>query len=180
METRNIVFIAKSLDGYIAGPEGELDWLNSVPNPYQEDVGLLPLMERIDGLIMGRNTFTMVCNLGGEWPYSKPVFVLSNTLKEIPEEYEDKAIIVNGPLHELINDLHSEGFYQLYIDGGITVQNFLKEDLIDEMIISTIPILLGGGIPLFGSLPKAMMFDHVESKVLLNQITQDTYFRNRG
>ncbi|MBB3699665.1 dihydrofolate reductase family protein [Flammeovirga yaeyamensis] len=180
MENRNIVFIAKSLDGFISGPNGELDFLNCVPNPDQEDVGFMDLMERIDALVMGRNTFTTVCNFGGEWPYPKPVFVLSNTLQEIPEEFQDKAIIVNGELSELVADLNSEGFHKLYIDGGSTIQSFLKEDLIDEMIISTMPILVGGGVPLFGTLPKYMMWDHVESKLLLGQITQDTYYRNRG
>lgn len=87
----NIVFIATSLDGYIADKQGKLDWLQSVPNPDNIDTGFVLLMERIDGLVMGRNTLDVVLGFGCDWPYSKPVFVLSNTMTEVPQGYEDKV-----------------------------------------------------------------------------------------
>lgn len=87
----NIIFIATSLDGYIADKQGKLDWLQSVPNPDNIDTGFVPLMERIDGLVMGRNTLDVVLSFGCDWPYSKPVFVLSNTMTEVPQGYEDKV-----------------------------------------------------------------------------------------
>jgi dihydrofolate reductase len=180
MKTSNIVFIAKSLDGYIAGPNGELDWLETIPNPDHLDMGFMPLIERIDALVMGRTTFETVCSFGGPWPYSKPVFVLRTTLKDVPEEFKDKAEIVNGSLSDVLEQIYSKGFHTLYIDGGTTIQSFLKEDLIDELILTTIPILIGGGTPLFGNLPQAMEFQHVKSEVFLNAITQDTYRRKRG
>lgn len=176
---RNIVFIAKSLDGFIADSNGGLDWLNAIPNPENKDLGFIDFMNRIDALIMGRNTFETVCNFDGDWPYTKPVFVLSNTLKRIPDNLKGKVTIINGPLTKVLDSIHEKGFEQLYIDGGATIQNFLREDLIDEMVITTIPILLGGGITLFGDLPSPMEFTHVKSEVFLNAIVQDTYHRKR-
>ena len=180
METQNIVFIAQSLDGYIAGKNGELDWLNSVPNPDNSDMGFVRMMNRIDALVMGRNTFETVCGFDGEWPYAKPVFVLSRSLKAIPEKFADKAELVNGSLPEVLDLLREKGHKNLYIDGGATVQNFLKEDLIEELIISTIPVLLGGGTSLFGELPGLMSFELIESQVFANQVVQSVYKRKKS
>ncbi len=179
MKQKNIVFIAKSLDGYIAGKNGELEWLHAIPNPDNIDMGYNDLIEEIDAIVMGRTTFETVCGFGGEWPYSKHVFVLSNSLKEVPERLNKKVSLTNGSPQEILKEVNEKGYFKLYIDGGRTVQNFLKEDLIDELRITTIPILLGGGFSLFGDLPKPMELDHVESKVFLNQIVQDCYRRIR-
>ena len=158
----NIVFIAASLDGYIADKDGGVDWLHSIPNPENLDMGWVDLIDRIDSLVMGRKTFEKVCSFDCDWPYSKPVFVLSNSMKSIPEGYEVKAEPIKGSLPEVIEAIYQKGYKRLYIDGGVTVQSFLKEDLIDEMIITIIPILLGGGIPLFGELPKAKIINDLE------------------
>ena len=179
MKGKNLVYIAKSLDGYIAGKNGELGWLQSIPNPENEDMGYLKFMDRVDALVMGRNTFETVCSFQGEWPYDKPVFVISSTLNSIPKELREKAQLVNGTIPEILDTIHKEGFTNLYIDGGVTIQNFLKEDLIDEMIITTIPILLGGGVPLFEELPVQLMFQHVRSEVFLDQVVQDSYIRKK-
>lgn len=180
MNKRNVVFIARSLDGYIADKNGEIDWLHTIPIPENLDMGFVALMDRIEAIVMGRTTFETVCSFEGAWPYSKPIFVLSTTLKAIPKKYRDKAELIKGTVREILETINSQGYHRLYIDGGITVQNFLKEDLIDELIISTIPILLGGGTPLFGELPTPLEFDHVESQVFLNQIVQDHYERRRN
>lgn len=179
MKHKNIVFIAKSLDGYIAGKNGEIDWLNSIPNPENIDMGFVKLMEHIDAIVMGRTTFELVCSFGGDWPYSRPLFVLSRTLDSIPEKYKDKAELVKGSIEEVLERIHQKGHSHLYIDGGATIQSFLKEDLIDELIITTIPILLGGGIPLFGELQQSMDFEHTESHVFLGQLVQNHYKRKR-
>jgi dihydrofolate reductase len=173
----NIVFIATSLDGYIADKDGGLDWLQSIPNPENLDMGWVDLIDRIDALVMGRKTFEKVCSFDCDWPYSKPVFVLINSMKSMPEEYEGKAEPIKGPLSTVIENIHQKGHKHLYIDGGVTVQNFLKENLIDEMIITIIPILLGGGTPLFGELPKQMEFEHLKTDVFLNAIVQNHYLR---
>jgi dihydrofolate reductase len=177
MEKKNIVFIAKSLDGYIAGPNGELDWLELIPNPENKDLGFDSLMKEIDAIVMGRSTFEVVCNFGGDWPYSKPVFVLSNSMESIPKKLMDKATLLSGDLKEILINIHDRGLGILYIDGGRTIQNFLKEDLIDELRITTIPILIGGGFPLFGELNQPMEFVHLKSEVYLGQLVQDHYKR---
>jgi dihydrofolate reductase len=179
MKKKNIVFIARSLDGYIAGKNGELDWLHSIPNPENNDMGYNDLMDEIDAIVMGRITFETVCGFGGEWPYSKHVFVLSNTLKEVPESLTNKVSLIQGSPQEILNKIHSKRYFNLYIDGGTTIQSFLKEDLIDELRITTIPILLGGGFSLFGDLTNPLELEHIESKVFLNQIVQNSYRRKK-
>lgn len=180
MEKENKVFIARSLDGFIAGKNGEIDWLDMVPNPDGLDLGYYKFMEGIDALIMGRTSFETVCSFDIEWPYNVPVFVLSKTMNSIPEKFNGKAELVNGSIQEVLETIHKKGYGRLYIDGGVTIQSFLKEDLIDDLIITTIPIVLGGGIPLFGELPNSLEFEHVESHVLLNQLVQDHYKRKRN
>ena len=179
MEKKNIVFIGRSLDGFISGKNGELDWLDSIPVPEGVDMGFASLMQEIDAIVMGKTTFEVVCGFGGEWPYQKEVFVLSNSLKVVPEELKGKVSLMKGSPHEILSMIHKKGYFKLYIDGGRTIQDFLREDLIDELRITTIPILLGGGFPLFGDLPAPMKFDHIESKVFVNQIVQDCYRRKR-
>ena len=179
MKSINMVFIARSLDGYIADKNGGLDWLNATPNPDHLDMGYENFIKGVDAIVMGRTTFDVVCSFDMEWPYKIPVFVLSNSMKSLPEGFGDKAEIVNGLLSEILELIHKKGYTRLYIDGGATIQNFLKEDLIDELIITTIPILLGGGIPLFGELPREMEFEHMESHLYLDALVQDRYRRKR-
>ena len=179
MNKKNSVFIATSLDGYIADKNDGIDWLNSVPNPDNDDMGYLEFSNRIDALVMGRKTFETVLGFDVNWPYDKPVFVLSNKLKEIPESHKDKAYLVRGTLTQILEQIHQKGHKRLYIDGGTTIRNFLKADLIDEMVLTTIPILLGGGSPLFSKLPNELIFELVETKVFLNQIVQNHYKRKR-
>ena len=179
MDNKNIVFIAKSIDGYIADKNGGIDWLNSTPNTNQIDMGFGKFMSSIDAIVMGRTTFEMVCSFDISWPYTVPVFVLSTTLKKVPEKYAKNVELIKGTLKKVLAKIHSKGFSKLYIDGGKTIQSFLKEDLIDEMTITTMPILLGGGFSLFGDLEKPLEFEHIESQVFLDAVVQDTYRRKK-
>lgn len=179
MEQKNNVFIATSIDGYIADKNDGLDWLQFVPNPDQDDMGYTEFTKGIDALVMGRTTFETILGFDVDWPYAKPVFVLSNKLEEIPASHKDKASLVKGTLTEILEEIHSKGYQRLYIDGGTTIRSFLKEDLIDEMVITRIPILLGGGTPLFTELPSELKFELMDSKTFLNQITQSHYKRKK-
>ncbi|WP_439182643.1 dihydrofolate reductase family protein [Carboxylicivirga taeanensis] len=179
MKKNNSVFIATSLDGYIADKNGGIDWLSSIPNPSNDDMGYLEFMKGIDALVMGRTTFETVIGFDMEWPYTQPVFVLSHTLNEIPEKYKDKAFLLKGPPMDVLAHLHKKGFYRLYVDGGSTIRSFLREDLIDDMVLTTIPILLGGGISLFAELPNELQFELIGTKTYLDQITQSHYKRKR-
>ncbi|WP_232225378.1 dihydrofolate reductase family protein [Christiangramia salexigens] len=104
---------------------------------------------------------------------------MSNKLSEIPESLQGKAFLIKGNLIDILNKIHEKGYYRLYIDGGTTIRNFLKEDLIDEMTLTTIPILLGGGTSLFSELPNEMKFELIGTKTYLNQIIQNHYKRQK-
>ena len=97
----------------------------------------------------------------------------------MPKEFETKAELITGCLGNVTATLNEKGHQELYVDGGSTIQNFLKEDLIDEMIITVLPILLGGGARLFGELPDSLAFEHVQTEVLLNSLVQNHYRRRR-
>lgn len=179
MKTKNIVFIGKSLDGFIAGKNGELDWLDMIPNPEQNDMGYQALMDEIDAIVMGKTTFQTVIGFDIPWPYKKHVFVLSHSLKEVPKDLNNKVTLLQGDENDVLKTIHSKGFYNLYIDGGKVIQNFLAKDLIDELRISTLPILLGDGVPLFDVLPKSLEFTHIKTEVFLNEIVQSCFKRKR-
>lgn len=177
MNPQNKVFIACSMDGYIADKNGGIEWLHSIPNPENNDMGYGEFMSGIDAIIMGRKTFETVLGFGIEWPYEKPVFVLSNTLNEVPKNLSDKVKIVNGELKGIIEKLHRQNLHQLYIDGGSTIQSFLKQDLIHQMIITTIPVILGGGSKLFGELSEPILFKCNSTKLFLNCVAQNHYIK---
>lgn len=177
---KNSVFIATSLDGYIADKDGGIAWLDSIPNINHDDMGYFAFINDIDALVMGRASFETVLGFGIEWPYTKPVFVLSKTLTAIPENLSDRVFLINGTIQEILEKIHQQGYHKLYIDGGKTITSFLCEDLIDEMIITRIPIVLGGGAPLFGNLPHPLDFELVSTKTYLDQITQHHYKRKRS
>ncbi|MFT6850685.1 MAG: dihydrofolate reductase [Sphingobacteriales bacterium] len=179
MTRKNMVFIATSLDGFIADKNGGVDWLHSIPNPDNIDMRYCEFTSEIDALVIGRISYETVCGFDIEWPYNKPVFVLSNTLTSIPEKLKDKVFLKKGPLKEILSEIHTLGYNNLNIDGGQTIQSFLKEDLIDEMTITIIPYLLGGGIPLFGELQNRLGFKCVETQIYLDQVVQNRFIRNR-
>jgi len=179
MENKNKVFIATSIDGYIADENGGIEWLDTIPEINTIDSGYEAFTSEIDAMVMGRKTFETVCGFDIDWPYQKPVFVVSNTLNEIPEKYQGKAHLVKGGLKEILKQIHEKGCQRLYIDGGKLIQSFLQEDLIDEMVITVIPVVLGGGIPLFGETAAPLIFECKETKLFLNAIVQNHFVRKK-
>lgn len=176
----NTVYIATSLDGFIAREDGNIDWLMHLPNPDKSDYGFSKFLQRVDGIIMGRKSFEVVLEFP-EWPYSipVPVFVLSNLQNKLPEGLPVHTEIIRGDLKLIIESLRRRGFHRLYIDGGKTIQRFLNEDLIDELIITRVPLILGSGIPLFGKNNLEIVFEHAKTEVLNNMLVRSTYFRKR-
>jgi dihydrofolate reductase len=171
----NFVFIATSLDGFIADKNGGIDWLHEVPNPTGSDYGYNAFIESIDALVMGRNTYEKVLSFDCDWPYTKKVFVLSNTLKEVDASMTGKAEVISGDLKDIVEELKGKGFKNLYIDGGKTIQAFLNEGLIDELTINRIPILLGGGILLFGNLDDSLKLEHCSTEILGGGMVKSHY-----
>ena len=138
------VYIAMSIDGYIARKDGSIDWLEQ-GHVGDEDYGFKKFFNSIDALVLGRNTYETVSAFD-KWPYTgKRVIVLSDTLKEVRMETE----LFSGPLTHLISMLHSDGIQHVWVDGGITISKFLEAGLVDHITISIIPVILGSGIPLF-------------------------------
>ncbi len=169
------MYIAASLDGYIADKEGGLSFLNDIPNPEGSDFGFSEFMHDIDAILMGRCTFEAVVGFEGEWPYNKPVYVLSKTLNDIPENLKEDVTLVKGDIVDIVYDLNKKGMVNIYVDGGKTIQSFLRKDMIDELIITTIPVLLGGGSPLFGKLTEKIKFSHYKTEVLLDCLIKNYY-----
>jgi dihydrofolate reductase len=172
----NYVYIATSIDGYIATSDGGIEWLHELPNPNNSDYGYSDFIKNIDALLMGRNTFEKVLSFD-DWPYDNKVFVLSSTLTEVPSDLIGKVEFISGTPTEILSRVNSNGFTNLYIDGGFVVQSFLAEDLIDELIVTRIPILLGSGIPLFGDLVKSLKFTHNTTEVYDNTLVKSHYTR---
>lgn len=179
MSNKNKVFIATSIDGFIADKNGGIDWLHSIPNPENNDMGYSEFMSQIDAMIMGRTTFETVCGFDIDWPYQIPVFVLSNSLSKVPSKYEGKIEIVSGSLRDILIQINDKGCHQIYIDGGRTIQSFLKEDLVDEITITKIPVLLGGGTPLFTNLPIELNFECTQTRIYLDKVVQNKFIRTR-
>lgn len=164
MSPRFLVFIAQSLDGFIARPDHGLDWLE-VETPEGEDFGYAALMERVDALVMGRNTFETVLGFDVPWPYGEtPVVVLTSRPLEIPEALRGTVSRSGGTPDEVAAELAARGIREAYLDGGATIQRFLRAGLVSEMTISTIPVLIGAGIPLFGALDEDQPLELVEAR----------------
>lgn len=156
MRIKCSVYIATSLDGYIAKKDDDISWLDeaSANVPEGEDMGYQAFMNTVDALVMGRSTFEKVVTFD-KWFYGdKQVIVLSSKELTIPEHLTKTVTHSSESPQELTDRLEKEGYRKLYIDGGITIQRFLDTNLIDDMIITTIPVLLGNGKPLFGHTDK--------------------------
>jgi dihydrofolate reductase len=143
-------FIACSLDGFIARPDGRLDWLTDGWPEVDHDHGYAEFMVGIDAIAMGRGTFDVVRSFA-EWPYSKPCVVLSRTLQveDLPQELQSKiSIIADGP--KAVNGhAAAHGWNGVYVDGGQVLSAFIAESLLDSLTITRLPTLIGAGKPLF-------------------------------
>ena len=175
---KTIAYIACSMDGYIARPDGDIEWLTQIPNPEHSNYGYGDFLKTIDAVLLGRNTFELTTQFP-EWPYSKPVFVLSTTLRQLPPRFEGKVEVLNGPLTRVLETLENRGITNLYVDGGTVIRSLLREDRLDEMIITTVPVVLGGGIPLFGETAKTLAFDLVRSEIINHTMVKTCYRRIR-
>lgn len=170
----NTIYIAKSLDGYIAKKDNNLDWLNEFPNPERNDYGFDEFTKRIDAVIIGKNTFEVVLSFG-QWMYNKAVFIISSQLKSVPKNLINKAEILNEKPQSVVNLLNSRGYKNLWIDGGKVIQAFLKARLIHEIIITTVPIILGEGIPLFTKGICEQKYDHHNTEIFSSGLVKSCY-----
>lgn len=171
-----VVYVAQSLDGYIADELGSVAWLEQIPNPNQSDFGFADFISQIDAILMGRKTYQQVLGFA-KWPYEVPVFVVSSTLDSVPKELDGKVTILNNSPLELMRWMELRGHYRIYVDGGSLIQSFLKEDLIDALELTTVPVLLGGGTSLFGKLEASMDFEFAGVKEIGSGLMTASYKR---
>ena len=169
------VYIAASLDGFIARRDDDLDWLMKQATQ-GEDFGYEAFLDSVDGLVMGRGTYQKVLTFG-EWPYPKPVVVLSRSLipKDLRADLVGKVRILDAAPREIMEALAVEGWRRAYVDGGRIIQAFLREGLISDMTLTRVPILLGEGIPLFGPLDHDIDLKHVETKAYASGLVHSRY-----
>lgn len=154
------VFIGTSVDGFIARPDGALDFL---PADGGEPHGYNEFLASVDALVIGRKTFETVLAFR-EWPYGeKPVVVLSSQpldLSRAPRSVQH----MQGSPREIISRLEVQGIRHIYVDGGITIQRFLREGMIQRLVITRVPVLIGQGIPLFGSLARDIRLEQIQTQ----------------
>lgn len=177
MRAKVSVFIATSLDGFIARKDGSVDWLEKANTTMLagEDCGYESFFESIDALVLGRKTFELASSFK-VWPYGgRNVIVLSKTLKTVPTPLENLVSLTSLSPQAVIEKLSHEGSRHIYLDGGRTIQSFLVEQLVDEMTITTIPILLGEGIQLFGKLASDIELVHLKTHSYPNGFVQSKY-----
>lgn len=167
------IFVGTSLDGFIARPNGAFDFLSPggvEPEPH----GFEEFLATVDALVMGRNTYETVLPFP-EWPYGpKPVFVLSHR----PLPAAPRGAVVErmaGTPPEVHAQLASRGFAHVYVDGGITIQAFLRAGLIQRLVISRVPVLIGAGIPLFGELDRDVPLRHIATRPFPSGLVQSEY-----
>ena len=168
MNLKTSVYIATSIDGFIAGENGDSDWLDAanLMVPEGEDLGYNTFMDSIDVLIMGRKTYEKVISFK-EWPYGeKPVIVLSRNKIFIPNVLSQCVSHSSESPKESYERLTSEKCGRLYIDGGITIQGSLNDGLINDITITIIPVILGSGIPLFSNIRNDISLKHVATNLL--------------
>jgi dihydrofolate reductase len=165
------VFVGTSVDGFIARPDGALDWL---PPGGGEEHGYEAFIATVDAIVIGRGTLETVLGFDS-WPYrDKRVVVLSHHPLDLSSA-RGKVEQMGGPPTEIAARLAAEGVQHAYIDGGITIQGFLRARLIQRLIITRVPVLIGSGIPLFGPLEADMKLQHVVTRQFSSGLVQSEY-----
>lgn len=166
------VFVGASVDGFIARLNHDLDWL---PEGGGEPHGYAEFMATVDVLVIGRNTFEKVLTFDS-WPYgTKRVVVLSSQPIDFSKVAGAVLEQMSGAPSDILAQLAASGANHVYVDGGITIQRFLSEGLVQRLIITRVPVLIGTGIPLFGSLPHDVHLTHIATRDFPSGLVQSEY-----
>jgi len=166
------VFVGMSVDGFIARQDGALDFL---PPDGGEPHGYNEFMATVDALVIGRNTFETVLAFPS-WPYgTKRVVVLSSQPLDFSAVPSALVEQMAGEPSEIVSKLAATGAHHIYVDGGITVQRFLLAGLVQRLIITRVPVLIGTGIPLFGALPRDVQLQHIRTQHYPSGLVQTEY-----
>jgi dihydrofolate reductase len=166
------VFVGTSIDGFIARPNGGLDFL---PEGGGEPHGYAEFIASVDAIVLGRNTFEKVLTFP-RWPYGeKRVVVLSSRPVDVTVAREARIEQMGGAPAEIVSQLAGSGANHIYVDGGITIQRFLRAGLIDRLVITKVPVVIGQGIPLFGALPHDIHLRHVMTRSYASGLVSSEY-----
>jgi len=169
METS--VFCGTSLDGFIARVSGALDFL---PTDGGESHGYDGFMATVDAIVMGRGTYETVLGFGGTWPFQKPVIALSSRPLANPPTGAHVERMSGAPA-DIVAQLAARGIRHIYVDGGVTIQRFLRAGLVNRLIVTRVPVLIGSGIPLFGPLDHDVRLRHVATRQYASGLVQSEY-----
>jgi dihydrofolate reductase len=171
------VFVGVSLDGFIARPNGDVDWLMGEGGGDGAEYGYNEFIADIDAIVMGRRTFEKVLTFE-KWYYGhKRVVVLSHQPLDLSGAQARGSVVelMAGSPPDIVSELAASGASRLYVDGGITIQQFLRAGFIHRLIISRLPVLIGEGIPLFGSLPHDIRLSHITTRTYPGGMVQSEY-----
>ncbi|MGC2638178.1 MAG: dihydrofolate reductase family protein [Acidobacteriaceae bacterium] len=170
------VFVGISVDGFLARPDGTVDFLDAggnTPHGFEE------FYASVDAIVIGRKTFEWVlsyCRSHEGWPYGKKrVVALSTSPLDFSSLAKASIEQMSGEPADIVARLEASGAQHLYIDGGLTIQRFLRAGQIDRLIITRVPILIGQGIPLFGALPHDVALEHVATRSYAGGLVQTEY-----
>ena len=171
------VFVGVSLDGFIARPNGDLDWLMGEGGGDSAEYGYNEFIADIDAIVMGRQTFEKALTFDNWYYGTKRVIVLSSRSLDLSIAQARGGIVevMGGSPAEIVSKLADSGAHRLYVDGGVTIQQFLRAGLIHRLIISRLPVLIGKGIPLFGSLPRDIRLNHIATRTYPGGMVQSEY-----
>ena len=173
------VFIAVTVDGYIATRDGGVEFLNDFQDDEESGASFNDFMASVDAIVMGRKTFDKVISFGKEmYPYGKtPLVVWTKSPDDVlvPDYCGDTVSCTSQTPSLLMDELKAQGYSHVYVDGGTTVQSFLAAGMIQEMIITRVPILLGDGILLFGKLDDATKLEHIKTKTFPSGMVSTHY-----
>ncbi|KAI3593594.1 Dihydrofolate reductase-like protein [Cupriavidus sp. U2] len=173
--TTGHVFIATSLDGYIARPDGDIGWLLERDDP-AEDHGYADFIADKDMIVMGRGSYEKVLTMG-DWFYDRPVLVLSRQLarQPVPAHLQGKVRFSDTTPAQAFAELAAQGVRRVYVDGGQLIQSCLRDGLIADMVVTTVPVLIGAGRPLFGALPRDIGLALESSRHFPSGLVQSTW-----
>lgn len=175
---RTTIFCGTSVDGFIARLNHTFDFLSAGGEVTGEDNGFTAFMATVDAIVMGRNTYDVVLPFD-TWPYGKtPVHVLTHRpIEAVPAG----AVVerVSGPPAAVLAQLADRGLEHVYVDGGATIQQFLRAGLIDRLVVTRVPVLIGTGISLFGELDGDILLEHVATTVIAGGAVQSEYLTRR-
>lgn len=176
---KTIGYIATSLDGYIARKDGSLDWLEQDcwADPDGSDYGWKAHLASVDAMIMGKNTFLKILDIG-QWVYGDlPVFVASKSLRgeDVPEHLRTKVSIISGTASELAKKIREKNKSKIYVDGGKLLQSFIRACILNELVVTKMPVLIGSGISLFGEIDKDMKVKNLKTESFKSGVTQNHY-----